>query len=267
MGVLCGGIIMAKKSKKVSKALKKRREEVGTPAVIFNFDGTVMDTGPAILASYRHVFAKLNRAKEFTPERQRKVLGQPVPVMMKEFFPEVKVEETAGEFRSYQHYHLRDLIQPMPGIHDLLKWLKANGYKTAIVSSRSRESVVSALEHAGLVHYFDVIIGHYITGKEDKLPNPVRKACELMKKKCCIYIGDMPEDIILGRETGAFTIAYVSSKRLIYDIIDAGPDFVTGDYKQVRKLLEGEPYWLAYELMPEEVKPEEASGEAAKASA
>ena len=245
---------MAKKSKKVSKALKQRQKEVGTPAMIFNFDGTVMDTAPAVLASYRHVFAKLGRASEFTPERQMQVLGQSVPVMMKEFFPDLKVEETAGEFRTYQHYHLRDLIQPMPGILDLFKWLKAHDYKIGIVSSRSRESLVAALEHAQMIPYVDVIIGNYITGTTEQETDSVRKACQLLKKKCCIYIGDMPEDIRLGQQVGAFTIAYVSSKRLLYDIIDAGPDFVTADYKQVRKLLKGEPYWHAYELLPEPEK-------------
>ena len=245
---------MAKKTKKVSKALKKRQKEVGTPAIIFNFDGTVMDTAPAVIASYRHVFAKFGRANEFTPERQMKVLGQPVPAMMEEFFPDIKVAETAGEFRSYQHYHLRDLIQPMHGIIDLLKWLKSHDYKVGIVSSRSRESLVAALEHAGMMPYIDVIIGNYITGTNEQETDSVRKACQLLKKKCCIYIGDMPEDILLGQKVGAFTIAYVSSKRLLYDIIEAGPDFVTADYKQVRKLLQGEPYWLAYELLPEPEK-------------
>ena len=245
---------MAKKARKISKALKQRQKEIGTPAVIFNFDGTVMDTGPAVIATYRHVFAKYGRAKEFTPERQMQVLGQSVPVMMKTFFPDIDVKETAGEYRSYQHYHLRDLIQPMPGILDLFKWMKKHDFKVGVVSSRSRESLVAALEHAAMMPYVDVIIGNYITAENEQETDSIRKACQLLKKKCCIYIGDMPEDIRLGQKVGAFTIAYVSSRRLLYDIIDAGPDFVTADYKQVRKLLKGEPYWLAYELLPEPEK-------------
>ncbi|MBR2762632.1 MAG: HAD hydrolase-like protein [Solobacterium sp.] len=252
---------MGKQKIKVSKAMKQRQKEVGTPAIIFNFDGTVMDTAPAVIASYRHVFAKYGKASEFTPERQQMVIGKSVPEMMKEFFPDLKVDETAGEFRSYQHYHLRDLIQPMPGVLDLFKWLKKHDYKIAIVSSRSRESVVAALEHEEMTPYVDVIIGRYITGKAEGEKDSLRKACELMKKKCCIYIGDMPEDIIRGHMVGAFTIAYVSSRRLLYDIIDAGPDFVTADYKQVRKLLEGEPYWLAYDLLPETTEETEKTEE------
>jgi phosphoglycolate phosphatase-like HAD superfamily hydrolase len=255
---------MAKKKEKKerSKRLVKRMKEVGTPAVVFNFDGTVMNTGPAIVASYRHVFAKYNMASEFTRERQEEVIGQPVAVMMREFFPEEKLEEAVEEFRSYQHYHLRDLIQPMPGIEDLFAWLKENDYRIGIVSSRSRDSLVNILEHAGLISYVDVIIAHYYKNGEETDAESLRQTWKLLKKKCCIYIGDMPQDILAGHEVGAFTIAYVSSKRRLYEIIEAGPDFVTADYKQVRKLLEGEPYWLAYEMIPE-ISPESEEEESA----
>jgi phosphoglycolate phosphatase-like HAD superfamily hydrolase len=255
---------MAKKKEKKerSKRLVKRMKEAGTPAVVFNFDGTVMNTGPAIVASYRHVFAKYNMASEFTRERQEEVIGQPVAVMMREFFPEEKLEEAVEEFRSYQHYHLRDLIQPMPGIEDLFAWLKENDYRIGIVSSRSRDSLVNILEHAGLISYVDVIIAHYYKNGEETDAESLRQTWKLLKKKCCIYIGDMPQDILAGHEVGAFTIAYVSSKRRLYEIIEAGPDFVTADYKQVRKLLEGEPYWLAYEMIPE-IAPESEEEESA----
>jgi HAD superfamily hydrolase (TIGR01549 family) len=263
-------MIMSKKDKKkVSKRLLKRQKEVGTPAIVFNFDGTVMNTGPANIASYRHVFAKYHKAAEFTPDLQQEVVGQPIVEMMKRFFPD-RLEEAVEEYRSYQHYHLRDLIQPMPGIVDLLIWLKENNYKVGIVSSRSRDSIVNILEHHGMMNYVDVIIAHYYQHGYDTDAASLRKICQLLKKKCCIYIGDTPDDIICGHEVGAFTIAYASNRRLLYQIIEAGPDFVTADYKQVRKLIDGEPYWLAYELIPEpeeapaektEVKPEEKSEE------
>ena len=78
-------------------------------------------------------------------------------------------------------------------------------------------------------------------------------ASDLLKKKCCIYIGHTPTHVTNGHLVGAFTIAYNSNPKMLYDIIEAGPDFVTADYKEIKKLLRSEPLWVAYEIM----KPQE----------
>ena len=64
------------KKVKGSKALRKKVKEIGNPAIIFSFDGTIMDTEPAIFASYRHIFAKFSKNRRFTAEEENKVIGQ-----------------------------------------------------------------------------------------------------------------------------------------------------------------------------------------------
>ena len=107
---------------------------------------------------------------------------------------------------------------------------------------------MNMLEHAGLMQYIDVIIAsapkeHEFSGSES-----LRRASKLLKKKVCIYIGHTAAHILNGHLVGAFTIAFNSNPKMLYEIIEAGPDFVTAYYKQIRKLLEGEPLWLAYEI-------------------
>ncbi len=245
---------MSKKEKR-SKALKKKVKEIGNPAVIFSFDGTIMDTEPAIFASYRHIFAMFSKNRRFTTEEENRVIGQSSIRMLKEFFPKEDPDKLLKEFRLYQSYHLNDLIQPMPGVEDFLKWLKKHEYPVGIISSRSRNSIVTMLEHTGLKQYIDVIIAsstkdHEYTGTES-----LCMASDLLKKKCIIYIGHTPAHITNGHLVGAFTVAYNSNPKMLYDIVEAGPDFVTADYKQIKKLLKGEPLWVAYEIM----KPEEPS--------
>ena len=77
-------------------------------------------------------------------------------------FPEEDTKRMVDEYNSWQKNHLSDLIQPMHGIKDLLKWLKKHEYKIATVSTRERASIVDLLEHAHLIQYFDVIIGKKI---------------------------------------------------------------------------------------------------------
>ncbi len=252
---------MAKEKNKRSKALRRREKEVGKPAVVFSFDGTIMDTEPAIFASYREMFWRFGDGRRFTEAEQEKVLGRSSPRMLAEFFPDKNIDEIIKAYREYQHYHLSDLIQPMRGAPEFLKWLKAEGYPVAIISSRPRSTIVSMLEHAGMIPYVDVIVAssskeHEFSGSEALL-----KACRIMKKKCCIYVGHTAAHVMNGHIVGAFTVAFNSNRR-IYEVIEAGPDFITADFKMMRRLLESEPYWLAYEIfdpnaVPKDEEPEE----------
>lgn len=257
---------MGKQKNKPSKALRKRQEEVGLPAIIFSFDGTVMDTEPAIFASYRQMFSQFGNGRRFTEKEEERVVGQPSVKMLEEFFPDEDIDHVMKEYRMYQYYHLSDLIQPMPGIRDFLKWLKDNGYPVGIISSRNRASIVNMLEHAGLIQYIDVIIASTTKEHEFSGSQSLRMCAKLLKKKVCIYIGHTPTHILNGHMVGVFTIAFNSNPKMLYQIIEAGPDFVTADYKQIRKLLKGQPLWFAYEIYEPEPEPkkEETPAEPAK---
>lgn len=257
---------MGKQKNKPSKALRKRQEEVGLPAIIFSFDGTVMDTEPAIFASYRQMFSQFGNGRRFTEKEEERVVGQPSVKMLEEFFPDEDIDHVMKEYRMYQYYHLSDLIQPMPGIRDFLKWLKDNGYPVGIISSRNRASIVNMLEHAGLMQYIDVIIASTTKEHEFSGSQSLRMCAKLLKKKVCIYIGHTPTHILNGHMVGVFTIAFNSNPKMLYQIIEAGPDFVTADYKQIRKLLKGQPLWFAYEIYEPESEPkkEETPAEPAK---
>lgn len=257
---------MGKQKNKPSKALRKRQEEIGLPAIIFSFDGTVMDTEPAIFASYRQMFSQFGNGRRFTEKEEERVVGQPSVKMLEEFFPDEDIDHVMKEYRMYQYYHLSDLIQPMPGIRDFLKWLKDNGYPVGIISSRNRASIVNMLEHAGLMQYIDVIIASTTKEHEFSGSQSLRMCAKLLKKKVCIYIGHTPTHILNGHMVGVFTIAFNSNPKMLYQIIEAGPDFVTADYKQIRKLLKGQPLWFAYEIYEPEPEPkkEETPAEPAK---
>ena len=182
--------------------------------------------------------------------------------MLGEFFPKEDPKELLREFRMYQSYHLWDLIQPMPGVEDFLKWLKKHDYPVAIISSRSRAMIVNMLEHAGLSQYVDVIIASSQKEHEFTTTESLYLVSKMLKKKSVIFIGHTPGHITSGHLVGAFTIAYNSNPKMLYDIIESGPDFVTADYKEIKKLLKSEPLWVAYEIM----KPSEEAEEGGEKS-
>ncbi|MEE8808429.1 MAG: HAD-IA family hydrolase [Lactimicrobium sp.] len=233
------------------KKLKKLERNTRKPAILFSFDGAVMDTEPAILATYRHVFA-VHGKDILTPDNQEEIQRAPIMDVMKKYLPDEDPRKCAAEYDSYEQNHLIDLIQPMHGVRDFLIWLKKNNYKVGIVSARERSSVVELLRHTDLVTMFDVIIGS--AGNLEDRTDSIQTACKLMDADTCIFITDSSHNVRAASSAGCFTIGIVSTGSRTLPMKESGADFLTKDFKEIRKLLEGEPLWLAYQVIQPEDK-------------
>ena len=231
---------------KKDKDNKKEVEQEEKPVIVLSFDGTVLDTEPAIIATYRELFDRHHKNELFTKEIELAALDDSVYSVMEYCFPEEDTKKMVHEYNSWQRNHLSDLIQPMHGIKDLLKWLKRHGYKVATVSTRERASIVELLEHAHMIHYFDVIIG----GKRSREveTDGLLTALKLLDAKHCVYVSDSSAEIMTGKDAGVFTVGFASNPDKAKSIVEERPDFATADLSQVKKLLKGEALWLAYEI-------------------
>ena len=94
--------------------------------VLFDFDGTVMDTNNVILMSWQHTFRTL-RGREEDREVIVKTFGEPLELTMKKFFPEVPAEEALEVYRSFHRDNFGELINLFPGMRELLAEVKRRG--------------------------------------------------------------------------------------------------------------------------------------------
>lgn len=230
----------------LEKKIRKMEKNAAKPAILFSFDGAIMNTENAILATYRHVLAVYNNEAAMHVEDNEDLARCDAAEIFAEYLPDVDQKEAMKEFSSYQRNHLIDLIQPMPGVRDLLEWLKKENYTVGIVSARDRNSVVEYLRHTGIDPYIDVIIGK--SGYGETRTEAILTACHLMKADSCVFITDSARNLQAGAAAGTFSIGIVTRPKRTATLVDAGADFLTRDYKEIRKLLTGEPLWLAYSL-------------------
>ena len=211
------------------------------PAVLFDFDGTVMDSEPAVIASYMHVFEIYAEPEEFTPERQVEVIGPPLDQKMKVFFPDADVNEVMEEYRAFQTEHLGDLMKPMQNAKELLEWLKESGYQTGIVTARLRSSLEHILEVFRMDHYFDVLVCH----DDGIAPKPSPEGILLAEKKLgavdSIYVGDSGTDILAGRAAGIPTVAVLTHPKKETEVLAQQPDYAVRDLMEIRVILEHMP--------------------------
>lgn len=209
-------------------------------AAVFDFDGTLMDTEPAIMASFEHVFQKYRTVEEFTPERRIKVLGPALDVMMKEFFPEMDPWICVEEYRRYQRENLRNLIRPMPGAMETLAKLSAMEVPCAVVSTRYFKSLDELLKQSRMDGFMSVVLGNDSVSRSKPDPEGILKAWEMLKTESCFYIGDSVMDVEAGKNAGAVTVAYPSNEGKRNDLIAAKPDYLIEQLSELPELIRKE---------------------------
>lgn len=206
-------------------------------AVLFDFDGTIMDTEPAVIKSYEYVFERYASLDDFTPDKRLEVLGPPLRDEMVKFFPEEDPDECVRVYRNFQREHLIDLIKPMKGAKDLLIRLDQSGIKTGIISSRYKTSLDELLKQSKLIDFMSVVLGHDDVSKDKPDPEGIHKAMNLMGVNDCMYVGDSPNDILAGKNAGIKTCAFISNP-LRKEIMESmNPDYLIDDFGALTQIV------------------------------
>lgn len=171
-------------------------ENVNT--IIFDMDGTVLNTLEDLTVSVNYVLLKFNMP-DHPEEEYRKFFGNGIKYALKCAVPEGTSEETIEKmlplFREHYNEHCLDRTKPYDGITDLMRRLKAKGYKMAIVSNKI-DSAVKELNKRFFSEYVAVAIGEQPGIKRKPAPDTVLAALDELdsEKEEAIYIGDSEVD-------------------------------------------------------------------------
>ena len=171
-------------------------------AVLFDLDGTLIDTSDLIFRSFEHALDTVLHT-QIPREELLWTFGRPLEQIMKNLGGE-RADELLKSFRAYSISHETD-INLFPQVHETLAYLRAKEIKTAIVTSRIRPSTMRDLEILQLNSaLFDAIITPESTIEHKPHPAPALKAMELLgvSPEETIMIGDSVHDLQCGREAG-----------------------------------------------------------------
>ena len=210
--------------------------------VLFDFDGTIMDTNNVILQSWQHTFRTVE-GKERPEEEILASFGEPLHITMERFLPQIPIKEGVEIYRSYHYDNFTDLIEVFPGILDLMEELKARGYKIGIVTSRLRHTTEIGLKKYDMEKYFDAVITADDTDKHKPDPEPVNIALERLgsKPEEAVMVGDSMFDIFCAKNAGV-KAALVSWALAVSDEDMNGenaPDYILNKAEDLFNILEG----------------------------
>lgn len=171
--------------------------------ILFDFDGTVMNTNHVILQSWQHVFRTI-RGKEESVETILKTLGEPLELTMQSFFSEVPVAESVQIYRDWHHKHFVEMIQLFPGMKELIVELKKQDYKVALVTSRLKYTTELGLDKFDLKPYFDYVLTADETDKHKPDPEPILITLEKLGSTAeeSLMVGDTKFDLLCAQNAG-----------------------------------------------------------------
>jgi len=177
------------------------------PTVLFDLDGTLVDSGAIILASFKHA-ARTVLARDVEEEQIAALVGgSNLHEQMRVLSP-AHVDELVRVYREHNR-PLHDELEAFEGVEELMETLSKQGRKLGIVTAKGRPTVDLAFAVLSLERYFDAVVTADMTDRHKPDPDPVLKALELLESEPAeaAFVGDSPYDIAAGRAAGVFTVA------------------------------------------------------------
>lgn len=178
-------------------------------AVLFDLDGTLIDSIALLLASMRQAFDG-HPGRRPSDEEWIAGIGTPLATQLSEFCTsEAETAAVTARYRSFQRVEHDRLTAVYPGALEVLETLAASGHPMAIVTSKSNEMMQRGLVHTGIARFMTSSIGSDSCARHKPDPFPVRMALAELgyAPREAVFVGDSPHDMNAGNSAGVTTIA------------------------------------------------------------
>ena len=176
------------------------------PVVLFDLDGTVIDSGAIILASMRHAAETVVGGEWADAELMKAVGGPGLEAQMVALDPD-RVEELVRVYREHNE-PLHDTLECCAGMEDVLATLKQRGHRLGIVTAKRRVTVDLAFARLPLEPLFETVVGGDETERHKPDPAPLLLALERLgaRPEDAAYVGDSPFDMQAAKAAGLYGI-------------------------------------------------------------
>ncbi|HVF40269.1 MAG TPA: HAD-IA family hydrolase, partial [Gemmatimonadaceae bacterium] len=177
-------------------------------AVLFDLDGTLVDSIELLLMCARHTFE--GRERRPTDDEWIAGLGTPLPTQMRAYVDtDEEVEQLRSRYRAFQRENHDLFMREYPGVEDTLIELERRGHPMGVVTSKSNEMMDRGLRYLRLDRFMKTSIGHDSCQIHKPDPFPVRLALQELgyEPNEAVFVGDSPHDIASGNAARVVSIA------------------------------------------------------------
>lgn len=207
------------------------------PPVLFDLDGTLIDSIDLIVKSAQFAFAKCELACP-TEKEWLMGVGRPLPVMFGHFAPGHE-ERLIAAYREFQLANHDVLVRVYDGVPEMLAELRSRGHPMAIVTSKTVVLAQRGLAHTGIDHYFETVVGMDACKRHKPDPEPVQIALDRLSSgpEGAWFVGDSVHDMESGNAAGVATVGALWGPFNADDLAPSKPQYVAGVPKDVVDLV------------------------------
>ena len=210
------------------------------PTILFDLDGTLIDSIGLILSSMRYAFAKLERPCP-TDEEWTAGIGIPLFTMMRQYAADdADNRALIAAYREHQIANHDSMVRCYDGVVDVVKTLRNRGHQTGVVTSKGEWLAMKGLALVGLATSMDTVVGADSSTRHKPDPEPVRIALDRLAcpPENAMYVGDSVHDLMAGRAAGVRTAAALWGAFKRQDMEPAGPDFWLGSISELPAIVQ-----------------------------
>ena len=205
--------------------------------ILFDLDGTLIDTNELIISTYLHTLEKYFPGK-YTREDVLPFLGPTLHEVFGEMDPD-RVEEMVLDYRTYNLANHDALVKEFVGVMETIETLKIKGYKLGIVTTKREDVAFKGLRLMKLDSYFDVMIAYDHVKKVKPDPEPIFLALEKLgsNPEEALMVGDNFHDVLAGKNAGTKTAGVAWSIKGREYLAKYEPDFMLENMTDLLRIL------------------------------
>jgi pyrophosphatase PpaX len=173
--------------------------------ILFDLDGTLIDTNELIIQSFLHTLEKYYPGK-YKREDVLPFIGPPLYETFHALDPS-RVQEMIDTYRAFNHAHHDALIREFETVYETIETLHQNGFRLGVVTTKIHQTAVMGLKKTRLEPFFDCVIGLDDVEHAKPDPEPIYKALDLLQSTPdeALMVGDNYHDILAGKRAGTKT--------------------------------------------------------------
>lgn len=216
------------------------------PLLLFDLDGTLIDSQELVFETFRQVFAKRKPGYPLSQQELYSFFGPTLEESFSRYFPPDEVPEVIDLYQQINLELHPQLLKTMPYAQETLKTLHDQGYSLGIVSNKRKKPVEYGLTLTELSPYFDQVFA-----KEDQpacKPNPdgLIHATQVFGYPLdqVVYVGDNGVDIQAARNVAFYSVGYTVDETQNQVLKQQHPCRILTDLRQLPSALEEETIWI-----------------------
>lgn len=206
-------------------------------AILFDLDGTLLDTNSLILSSFKYTY-KTHLDIDVSDHEIIKYFGEPLRKTLGRYSND-KLDDMLETYIKFNYENHDNMTVIMEGVDNTLKSLVSKGIKLGVVTSKREVMARKGLNLFDIEKYFNTVVTPEMTTKHKPDPDPIYKACNILniKPNESIMVGDSSFDILCGKNAGSKTCLVNYTLLDKNEIVKYKPDYSVDKIQDILSLI------------------------------